>query len=118
MVDNSQAESIYTHQINVINLIDHDDFGSVNVYFVKSDEIVDTAENALSAPYIVPNSISLVNNTYSVYAIAQVDSTELIVSASELVLDEDSSAQFLILEADESSATGYKATFTDQNVTD
>lgn len=116
VVDNSQNESIYTHQINVINLIDHDDFSSVTVYFVKNDEIVDTAENSIAVPYIVPNSISLVNNTYSVYAIAKVDSTDLIISATELVLDDDSKDQFLILEVDESSATGYKATYTEQMV--
>lgn len=116
VVNNSVNESIYTHQINVVNLIDHDDFSSVNVYFVRSNETISTADNTISASYIVPNSISLINNTYSVYVVATIKSSALIISSQELILNVDSKDQFLILEMDEESATGYRAEFTEQMV--
>jgi hypothetical protein len=116
VVNNSQNESIYTHQINVVNLIDSDDFSTVNVYFVRSNEIIGNAENSVGASYIVPNSITLINNTYTVYVVSTIKSSEVIISASELILDEDSKDQFLILETDADSATGYKASFTNQMV--
>lgn len=116
VVNNSQNESIYTHEIKIINLIDSDDFSSVSVYFVRSDEIIDTAEKSTIAPYISPQTTTLINNTYSVYIISLIKSTHLIISSSELILNEDSRDQFLILETDSDSATGYKMTFTNQLV--
>lgn len=121
VVDNSVSESVYTHNIKIINLIDTDDFtaasfNSVSVYFVKSDEIIDTAENAVAASYITPTSITLNNNTYNVYVIAKIDSSDHIISSSELILNEDSKDQFLLVEADESTSTGYKMSFSNQNV--
>ena len=50
VVNNSQSESIYSHQINVINLIDEneisDDFYYIKVYFVKSDETISSADQS------------------------------------------------------------------------
>jgi len=114
VVDNSQGKGIYNHNINVINLIDDDDFTFVDVYFVLNDEIVETADNSIVVPYITPKTINLLNNTYSVYIIGNDDSSDIILNSFELTLTEDSKEQFLILEKDSNSVTGYKALLADQ----
>ncbi|MCW8834188.1 MAG: hypothetical protein OQK09_07960 [Colwellia sp.] len=121
IVDNNQSDSIYSHQMKVINLIDQDeiidDFSSVKVYFVRNDEIIETADQHVTAVFATPSSVTLLNNTYTVYVIGRLDSSDIILSASELVLNEESDDQFIILEKDPSSATGYKATLTPQTPT-
>jgi len=118
VVDNSASESIYNHQVKVINLIDEDeisdDYSYIKVYFVKSDETIATADQSLSAVFATPSSVQLLNNTYQVYVIGRLGSTDVILSSSELVLDEDSKDQFLILEKDSTTATGYDMNFANQ----
>jgi len=118
IVNNSYNDSIYDHQMKVVNLIDQDeiidDFTNIKVYFVQSDEIIETAEQYLTAIFAKPGSVELLNNTYSVYVIGRLDSSDIILSTSELILDEESKDQFIILEKDTNSATGYKMTFANQ----
>ena len=76
--------------------------------------MIETAEQSLTAIFAKPSSAVLVNNTYTVYIIGKLDSSELILSTAGLVLNEESKDQFIILEKDTSSATGYKMTFTNQ----
>jgi len=118
VVDNNQSSSIYSHQMKVINLIDQDevidDYSSIKVYFVRNDEIIATAEQYLTAIFAQPSSFTLLNNTYTVYVIGKLDSSDIILSASELILNEDSKDQFIILEKDLNSATGYSAKFANQ----
>lgn len=118
VVTNSTSENIYSHAMTVINLIDEDeiidDFSSVKVYFVLNDEIIQTASQSLTTVFAVPTSAQLLNNTYSIYAIGTLDSSEIVLASTQLTLDEDSTNQFIILEKDADSATGYKMTFTDQ----
>ena len=108
VVANSTRESIYDHQITMIDLVDSDDFNFVKFYFVRSDETIETALYSRSAVYTQPESIYLQNNTYQVFAIAEVDSSEVILSSFQLTLDEDSDELFLIVEADDDSPTGYR----------
>ena len=115
VVNNSQSESIYDHQFQVINLIDNDDFTSYQVYFVRNDETIETAEQSLPALYATPRSIYLLNNTYNVYVIGREDSSDIILASTELVLNEESKDQFMILETDINSPTGYKITLSAQN---
>ncbi|MBU2917762.1 hypothetical protein KO505_07270 [Psychrosphaera sp. F3M07] len=118
VVNNSQSESIYSHQINVINLIDEneisDDFSYIKVYFVKSDETISSADQSTSAVFATPSSVQLLNNTYEVYVIGRLGSSDVILTSQELVLDENSKDQFLILEKDLSSSTNYKMAFVNQ----
>lgn len=118
VVDNNQSDSIYNHQMKVINLIDQDeiidDFASIKVYFVRSDEIIETAEQYLTAIFAKPSSVDLLNNTYTVYVIGRLNSSDIILSSSELILNEDSKDQFIILEKDLNSASGYRMIFANQ----
>ena len=118
VTENSQSNNIYSHQMKVINLIDQDeiidDFTNIKVYFVRNDEIIETAEQSLTAIFAKPSAVELVNNTYTVYTIGKLDSSELILSSTELILDEESKDQFIILEKDSEFSTGYKMTFANQ----
>ena len=118
VVDNSPNESIYSHQMTVINLIDQDeivnDFTSIKVYFVRSDEIIETTEQSLTTLFAKPNTIELLNNTYTVYIIGRLDTSDIVLTSTELILDEESKSQFIILEKNADAATGYKATFANQ----
>tara|TARA_R110000737_G_scaffold25813_2_gene44676 strand:+ start:6001 stop:7521 length:1521 start_codon:yes stop_codon:yes gene_type:complete len=108
VVDNSSRESIYDHQITMINLIDNDDFNFVKFYFVRSDETVATALYNRSAVYTQPEAINLQNNTYQVFAIAEVDSSEIILASFDMVLNDTSDELFLIAETDINAPTGYR----------
>lgn len=112
VVDNSHSGNIYTHKIYVINLID--EYTQLQVYFVQNNETIETAENDVTARYGQPRSITLNNNSFRVYIIAEDESSELILAAEELTLSEDSKDLFLILEERTDSTTGYKMFFTKQ----
>ncbi len=114
VVDNSTDESIYDHQIKMINLVDDEDFSAVTFYYVRNNELVDTTPYYRTTSYARASEIDLVNNTYQVYAIATEDSSEVILGIEELVLDEDSKELFLILEEDMTSPSGYRMTFKNQ----
>lgn len=114
VIDNSTNSSIYDHQLISLNFIDSDDFGLVSLYFVRRDERIDTAENEQTVSYGGASSITLLNNTYTVFVVAQDDTSELILTSFELVLDEDTKPQFIILENDDTTASGYRATLADQ----
>ncbi len=122
LVDNNQSESIYSHQMKVVNLIDQDeiidDFSSVKVYFVRNDEIIETAEQSLTAAFATPSSVNLLNNTYNIYVIGRLDSSDIILSSTEITLTEDSKDQFIILEKDSDSDTGYRVTLSPQTSED
>jgi hypothetical protein len=107
VVDNSTRESIYDHNITLINLVDSEDFSYVRLYFVRSDETISTAVNNKYVTYAEPESINLLNNTYQVFVVSDVDSSNIILSSFELILDEDSGEKYMVVENDESSATGY-----------
>jgi hypothetical protein len=80
--------------MKVINLIDQDevidDFSSIKVYFVRRDEIIDTADQSLTATFANPSAVTLLNNTYTVYVIGKLDSSDIILSSSGLILNEES----------------------------
>ncbi len=112
VVENSSRDSIYDHQVNVINLVD--DFSIVSTYFVRSNETIDNAMYSQSNQYSQAKSISLFNNTYRVYAIAKDNSSEMILASQELILNEQSQEMFLMIEEDSSTITGYRMQFINQ----
>ena len=116
VVENINLQGVYDQNINIVNLVDDEDFGTVDVYFVRNNELIDDAEYKRNVPYTTNASITLLNNTYQVFAVATVDSSEVILGVKELVLNEESQGQFLILEKDEADVSGYKMTFSSQSV--
>lgn len=114
IVSNSVNESIYYHDISLVNLVDNDEFSSIKFYFVRSNETIETADYSRSVSYTSAETLSLRNNTYQVFAVAQENSSDIILSSFEFVLDESSTGQFIIIEQDEYSSTGYKITLAEQ----
>ncbi|GHE89255.1 hypothetical protein [Thalassotalea profundi] len=114
VLTNTTVSSIYQHNVTMINLVDSDDFQVVNVYFVRNDETIDTALNHRSITFANNDSITLNNNTYKVFVTAQENSSDIILNAFDLVLNEESTSKYLIMEIDENSPSGYKATLIDQ----
>lgn len=110
VVENSSRDSIYDHQIDLVNLIDSDEFSLVTVYFVRSNETIETATYKRSVPFPGHDNLVLNNNTYQVYVVAKENSSDIILSTLELVLSEDASNLFLVLENDPFSSTGYRTT--------
>jgi len=115
VVTNSSRQGIYDHNIKIINLVDKNDYANVNISFVRSNEIIDTASYKRSAAFATPETILLRNNTYTIYSVGKENSSNVLLATKELVLDETSHEQFLILDEDATSPSGYKITLANQD---
>ncbi|MDG1752214.1 MAG: hypothetical protein P8I03_11205 [Thalassotalea sp.] len=109
VIDSSDNTSIYGHEITAVNLADNEDFNLVNIYFVRNDETIDSAYYHRSFSFADHETLYLNNNTYQVYVVAQENSSNIILDSFELILDEDSTDQFIVIENSQTSGTGYKA---------
>ena len=118
LVTNSNSTSIYSHAMKMVNLADSDDFSRIKFAFVQNNETISTATYTASVLQEKTGSLSLINNTYDVYAIATIDGTDVILDSYNLVLDEDSQDQFVIFEADPAMASGFKMVFVKQKSAD
>ena len=118
VVDNSQLLRLYDKQITMLNLTNTDEFGLVTFYFVTADEIIDTTDTQRNV--IAGNATSLVlrNNTYQVFAIAEIDGNEIILDELSLTLDESSPDLFLLLEHDVQNSSGFSIQVADQRYID
>lgn len=109
VIDSSDNTSIYGHEITAVNLADNEDFDLINIYFVRSDETIDSAYYNRSFSFADHETLYLNNNTYQVYVVAKENSSNIILDSFELILDEASTDQFIVIENSLSSSTGYKA---------
>ncbi|WP_371377401.1 hypothetical protein [Thalassotalea aquiviva] len=115
VVENNLNESPFQHNLQLLNLVNDDDYKSIRVYFVRSNELIQSAVHWRTVWFATPSDINLTNNTYEIYAVAEDDSSDIILASKLLVLDESSNNQFLLLERDQSSDSGYRMTLSDQN---
>lgn len=116
VVSNSSRSSIYDHEIKMINLVDSAEFGSFTIYFVRNDETINTAYYKKVVSFADSELLYLNNNTYQVYVVAKDNSSDIILNAFELTLDEESKEQFMIVEVDDTQPTGYKVSLFDQTL--
>jgi len=116
VVNNSSRNSIYDHEIKMVNLVDSSEFGAFTVYFVRNDETIDTAVYRKAVSFASSELVYLKNNTYQVYVVAKDNSSDIILNAFELTLDEESNEQFMVVEVDKASPTGYKVSLFDQTI--
>jgi hypothetical protein len=115
VVTSSARQGIYDHNIQLINLVDNNDFESLNISFVRSNEIIDNAAYKRTVAYVQPEMILLRNNTYRIYAVGKENSSDLLLATTELTLSENSHELFLIIDEDENTSSGYKITLANQN---
>lgn len=118
IVENSTRIRVSEHEIKTLNLAYSEDFSQVVFYFVKSDEIIETAGAKLLNTIGTSRSTLLLNNTYEVYAIASIENTDVILDKLVLTLDDDSKELYLLLEADVYSPTGFKMSLHQQILDD
>lgn len=114
IVQNSTARRVQEHEIKMLNLAYSEDFSRVTFYFVKNDEIVETAGTKRQTNIGTSTTATLLNNTYEVYVIAWIDNNEIILDSLLLTLNEESSELYLLLEVDEHAPTGYKMSLHNQ----
>ncbi|PKI16405.1 DUF4397 domain-containing protein [Colwellia sp. 12G3] len=110
MVENSLLTSIYEHEVEIVNLIQSDDFSQVAVYFVRQDETIESSIYNREISYKNTSSLFLKNNSYQVFVVAKDNGSSIILNSFELILNEESNEQYLILETSKNSPTGYKTT--------
>ncbi|MGM0906192.1 MAG: hypothetical protein ACQEVQ_06655 [Pseudomonadota bacterium] len=117
IVENSTRERINEHEIKMLNLAYSEDFSHVTFYFVKNDEIIESAGTSRTIGIGNSKDTVLLNNTYDVYAIALIDGSEIILDSMLLTLDENSRESYMLLETDIYSPTGFKISLHDQLAT-
>ena len=110
MIENSLLSSIYEHEIEIVNLIQSDDFSLVSVFFVRQDETINSATYYREIAYKNTSSILLKNNSYQVFVVAKDNGSSIVLNSFALIVNEESNEQFLVLETSENSPTGYKTT--------
>ncbi len=114
VVDDDTSNGSVETTVSVVNLADNDDFSFVTVSFVDSDETLDDVDDVRSVSVGNSSDISLLNNTYDVFAVATIDNQDIILDSFTLTLNEDSNPQFLLLEFDETSPSGFSLNLIDQ----
>ncbi|MBC3767594.1 DUF4397 domain-containing protein [Neptunicella marina] len=104
----STLPQIYDHDLNVANLVD--EYSSVDFYFVRQDETIDTAEYKISSVQFAENdTISLPTGYYEIIAVYEKNSDDLTLLYRSSLLDISEQSSFVVtLEPDQNSATGYK----------
>jgi hypothetical protein len=98
----------------MINLVDSSEFSAFTIYFVRNAETIETAFYKKAVSFADSELLYLKNNTYQVYVVAKDNSSEIILNAFELILDEESKEQFMVVEVDNTAPTGYKVSLFDQ----
>lgn len=107
IVEDDTRDAAVTTQISILNLADNEDFSTVTIAFVDSDETLEDVDDVRSVSVGTSSDITLLNNTYDVFAVASVDNQATILDSFSLTLNDDSASQFLLLEFDETSPSGY-----------
>ena len=114
VVNNSTSESIYDSEVKIVHFIDNEDFSTINFYFVRQDETIETANYHRIVSLGEDSEITLLNNTYTIYAVAKDNGSDIILASSEVTISDTSKNKFIILDQDENSPTGYLMTLIDQ----
>lgn len=108
LVDSSLPQA-FDHEVNVANLVS--DFEDVDVYFVRTDETVESAEIRMTnLDYAESRSLIVPNGFYSIVVIYEdaLENETLLYRGEYEELEEDI-LYMLTIEEDDSSATGYRA---------
>lgn len=110
---NSNNISLLDHTIKVINFVD--DFPLLGIYFVKSDESFEDATTSLTSSFANTKTVTVSNNTYDILIIASSNDETVRLDSVTYTFDETTGDQFMIIEEDDASTSGYKVTFASAN---
>ncbi|MDN4501970.1 hypothetical protein QX776_06135 [Alteromonadaceae bacterium BrNp21-10] len=107
----NRVSSSYQHVLKIVNLID--DFDDVQVYFVKEDETIDTADEYITGlSFADVNSKVLTSNSYNILLVHEDDNTNQVTLLARMDNVTLGATSELILIADEGdeSAGDYELT--------
>ncbi|WP_340680259.1 DUF4397 domain-containing protein [Paraglaciecola sp.] len=97
----------YQYQVDIVNLVA--DFVSLELYFVRPDETLDTAKYHVSAlNFAKSKSITLPDDRYEILALVTSNDNQLLIDRSEQVEFEQGKNHIITVEKDTTSPTGYK----------
>lgn len=112
-VDNSNRVSLYDHKISLVNFIQSHKF--VDVYFVRSNETIETAQYKLINQDEEVGNIVLPNADFQVYVVAQSGASDVLLAETELKLDESTKDLFLVLNQSDREGSQYSINLASQN---
>lgn len=113
ITDNNNQIGTYHHEIKVVNFVE--DHASVSVYFVGPGESLSSTDNVVTNIRGTASEIDLKNDDYSVYVLAQEDSSEILLSITSLDLDEESGNLYLVIEQEDEDVDIFTTTVFSQN---
>ncbi|ALS97250.1 DUF4397 domain-containing protein [Lacimicrobium alkaliphilum] len=106
--EDSDLPQVYEHELNMVNLVK--DFSNIDIYFVRQDETVETAEHKLlNLGFAESDDISLPSDYYEIIALYDDNSGNqtLLYRTQSLAIDEE--VNYVVsVEPDSSSASGYR----------
>jgi hypothetical protein len=107
-LEESTLPQVYDHQIQVANL--SPDFFEVDLYFVRKDETIETAEYHINGiDYAESRSITLPSDFYELIAVYDDNTdTQVLLDRTALVGINEEVNYILTIEKTDESATGYK----------
>lgn len=99
VAENNATESYYEHEVQIVNF--SEDYPSISVYFVPSQETISTTDYLAYGLYASPNKISLANGSYDVFILAQEGNSEILLANTHLELTENSKNLYFVFEQED-----------------
>lgn len=96
----------YQYQLEVVNLVA--DFSSLEIYFVRADETLDTAKYRVSAlNFAKSKNITLPDDSYEILVLVDNNGTQLLLDRIAQFEFESGKNHIMTIEKDPTSASGY-----------
>ncbi|MDP5040667.1 MAG: DUF4397 domain-containing protein [Paraglaciecola sp.] len=105
--DESKLPQVHDFNIQVVNLVT--DYPFINVFFVRSDETLETARYHVSGLNLAKNkAITLPQDNYQIVVLAELDNNKLLLDRIEGVEFMQGKNTIMTFESEPNSATGFK----------
>jgi hypothetical protein len=106
--DESTLPQVFDHHIQIANLVP--DFFDLDLYFVRTDETIETAEYQISGlDFAESRSVTLPSGYYELIAVYDDNTdTQVLLDRTELVGINEETNYIITVEKTDDSATGYK----------
>lgn len=96
----------YQYQLEIVNLIA--DFSSLEIYFIRANETLDTAKYQVSAlNFAKTKRITLPDDNYEILVLAESNGTQLLLERSAQIEFAQGKNHIMSLEKDSTAASGY-----------
>lgn len=91
----TNMSSLY-HNFKVLNF--SNEYTSIKLYFVASDETKSTTDNVVTSTFSIAKETNLFNEDYDVYAVATEGSSEILLASTTFTLGDNSTNYYLLIE--------------------